>query len=82
MALLFNQAILSFLNAIRNQQFTHPEMFASVLTKVIVVSRCSSAFYSLFYKPAVLNERETDCSSAAGQSGGQRFQLRLGVAFA
>ena len=36
MALLFNQAILSFLNAIRNQQFTHPEMFASVLTGVLL----------------------------------------------
>lgn len=35
-ALLFNQAILSFLNAVHDRQFTHPEIFTSVLTGILL----------------------------------------------
>lgn len=35
-ALLFNQAILSFLNAVHDRQFTHPETFTSVLTGILL----------------------------------------------
>ena len=36
LSLLFNQAVLSFLNAVHDRQFTHPETFTSVLTGVLL----------------------------------------------